>query len=112
MKLSFVPAVVMALLLWGAADARAADEPGFTLTIQNHQWQPAELEVPANVKVHLTIKNLDPTAEEFDSDDLHREKVVTGGHEVVVVIGPLKPGTYRFQGEYHPATAQGHIIAK
>jgi Cupredoxin-like domain len=111
MKLTIVP-IALATLLICAAPAAHADNPSFTLTLQNHKFDPAELEVPANVKVYLTVKNLDPTAEEFDSDDLHREKVVTGGHEAVVIIGPLKPGTYRFMGEYHSATAQGRIIAK
>ena len=111
MKLTVVPVAVVALLLCGAPGARA-DQPAFTLTIKNHQFDPVEIDVPANTKVLLTVKNLDPTVEEFDSDDLHREKVITGGHEAVVTIGPLKPGTYRFQGEYHAATAQGHVVAK
>ena len=29
-----------------------------------------------------------------------------------VFVAPLKPGRYRFFGEFHPATAQGRIVAK
>jgi plastocyanin len=104
--------VALVVLLLGVVPAAQADEPSFTLTIRNHQFDPAEIDVPAGVKVHLLVKNLDPTAEEFDSDDLHREKVVAGGHEGTVVIGPLQPGTYHFMGEYHAATAQGRVVAK
>ncbi|MCM8598918.1 MAG: cupredoxin domain-containing protein, partial [Candidatus Accumulibacter sp.] len=29
-----------------------------------------------------------------------------------IVIGPLKPGSYPFYGEFHEATAKGVIIAE
>ena len=105
--------VVVAIAGWLLAVTEVcAEEPAFTLTIRNHQFDPSQLEVPAGAKVRLTLRNLDPTAEEFDSDDLHREKVVAGNSEGVVFIGPLRPGTYNFMGEYHQATAQGRIVAK
>ena len=92
--------------------AQAAGAPEYTLTLKNHHFEPQQLDIPAHVKVKLSIKNLDTSAEEFDSDDLHREKVVPAGQQGVVYIGPLDPGTYRFQGEYHPATAQGSVVVK
>lgn len=90
--------------------ARAAET--MTLSIKNHRFEPATLTVPAHKKVRLTIKNLDPTPEEFESPALNREKVVGGGKQIVLFIGPLKPGTYKFYGEFHPATAQGRVVAK
>ena len=105
--------VVVTIAGWLVAVAEVrAEEPAFTLTIKNHQFEPSQLEVPAGVKVRLTVRNLDSTVEEFDSDDLHREKVVAGNSEGAVFIGPLRPGTYNFMGEYHRATAQGRVIAK
>ena len=92
--------------------AQAAEAPGYTLTLKDHRFEPQQLDIPAHAKVKLTIKNLDTSAEEFDSDDLHREKVVAAGQQGVVYIGPLDPGTYRFQGEYHPTTAQGSVLVK
>lgn len=92
--------------------AQAAEAPGYTLTLKDHRFEPPQLDIPAHAKVKLTIKNLDTSAEEFDSDDLHREKVVAAGQQGVVYIGPLDPGTYRFQGEYHPTTAQGSVLVK
>lgn len=100
------------LALCCAAGAAHADDATLQLTIENHQFSPATLEVAAGQKVKLQIKNLDKTAEEFESDDLHREKLIPGGHEATVVIGPLKPGTYKFKGEFHPKTAQGTIVVK
>ena len=92
-------------------DARAADDT-ITLTIKDHRFEPARLEVPAGKKFNLIVKNLDPTPEEFESHDLKREKVIAGKGQATISIGPLKPGTYKFVGEYHESTAQGEIIAK
>lgn len=67
--------------------------------------------VPANRKIKLIVKNNDATAEEFESYDLNREKIVPGNSEITVYIGPLKPGKCRYFGEFHEDTAQGVIEA-
>lgn len=92
-------------------DARAAGDT-ITLTIKDHRFDPARLEVPAGKKFNLLVKNLDPTPEEFESHDLKREKVIAGKGQATITIGPLKPGTYKFVGEYHEKTAQGQMVAK
>jgi plastocyanin len=94
-----------------AFDARAADG-AITITIQDHRFEPAQLEVPAGKKLTLVVKNLDPTPEEFESHDLKREKIVPAKGQVTIAIGPLKPGVYKFVGEYHEKTAQGQLLAK
>ena len=91
--------------------AIAADD-SFSLTIKDHRFEPSQLQVPAGKKLKLVVKNLDPTAEEFESHDLKREKIIAGKGQATINIGPLKPGTYRFVGEYHESTAQGQLIAK
>ena len=73
---------------------------------------PAELEVPAGQKIKLLVDNQDPTPEEFESHSLNREKVIPGNSKATIFIGPLKPGSYEFFGEFHQATAQGRIVAK
>jgi hypothetical protein len=103
--------VAGSLLLPAAVPVSAEDAP-IPLTIKDHRFDPVELVVPAGVKLRLVVKNLDPTPEEFESHTLHREKVVPGGGEITVFIGPLDPGTYDFFGDFNPATAQGRIIAK
>lgn len=89
-----------------------ADEPTYTLTIKNHVFEPSRLEVPANQKVTLLVKNLDTTPEEFESKSLRREKVIMGRKELAISVGPLKPGEYSFMGEYNADTAQGVLVAK
>jgi hypothetical protein len=100
------------VLLLAISGPAIADAPAYTLTIHDHQFQPTELEVPAGQKIELQVVNQDPSAEEFESNDLHREKIVTGGGRIAVYVGPLSPGRYEFFGDFHPKTARGHIVAK
>jgi hypothetical protein len=99
-------------LTFGFSLVYAESIDSYNLTLKDHQFEPRQIEIPAHKKVKLTIKNLDHAPEEFDSDDLHREKVITSGNEGVVFIGPLDAGTYKFKGEYNPLTAQGVVIVK
>ncbi len=84
----------------------------FEISIKNHRFEPAELTVPAGQKVKLLIKNLDATPEEFESYTLNREKIIRGNGKATIYIGPLKPGSYKFFGEFNQKTAQGVIVAK
>jgi len=104
--------VFLAALASAGPALPAAAEDSYGLTIREHKFIPDTLEVPANARVKLVVKNEDATPEEFDSDNLHREKVVPAGAEAVIYIGPLKPGTYDFKGEYHQDTARGRVIAR
>jgi len=103
-------AAVVGALLVGSAPARA-DEV-LTLAFHNHRFEPARIEVPANAKFQLLVKNMDDTADEFESVDLDREKLVAPGQTITVFLGPLSPGEYKFFGDFHQDTAQGVIVAK
>ncbi len=89
-----------------------AQTPSFSLTIKDHQFEPRELEVPSGKKFELKVSNQDKTPEEFESNDLHREKVIPGGGQITLTLGPLKPGRYEFFGEFNPQTARGFIVVK
>lgn len=105
----FLPAV--AVLLVAAAPA-LADSVQRSTTLHDHKFGPAEIHVPAGQRIELTVQNDDATPDEFDSHDLKVEKVIAGGASVVVRFGPLRPGRYHFEGEYHEDTAQGMVIAE
>ena len=100
------------LLMSLSLGALAVEVPEFKLVIENHRFTPDTVAVPAGKKVKLVVENKDATAEEFDSHDLNREKVITGNYSATIFIGPLKPGEYRFKGEFNEKTAKGVIVAK
>jgi plastocyanin len=104
-----LPATPLILMLFCGVAAADAE---YTLVIQDHRFQPAELTVPAGQKVKLTVENRDATPEEFESKSLKREKVIAGKSSATIMIGPLTSGRYPFVGEYNEKTAQGVIVAK
>lgn len=103
---------LFSFLLITSFTPEAHAEGEYTLTIKNHVFTPDTLEVPADQKIKLIVVNEDPTPEEFESDELNREKVVNGNSKITLMIGPLKAGTYPFIGEFNEKTAKGQIIVK
>ena len=107
-----LPQLILAAALLFAAGAVLAQDAEVRLVIRDHKFEPAEITVPADKKVKLLIENEDATAEEFESYELNREKVVPAKGIISVFVGPLKPGRYPFFGDFHKDTAQGVLIAK
>lgn len=108
----FIAAMALGLAA-GIALADAPNDPDlYVLTLRNHQFEPAELVVPAGRKLRLQVVNADPTPEEFESHELNREKIIPGNSSGIVYVGPLDAGTYPFFGDFNPQTAQGRLIVK
>ena len=99
------------VLLLFSLSVLAAD-PEITLVIRDHRFEPNEIRVPGGKKIKLVVHNQDKTAEEFESHELNREKVIAPGSKASIYIGPLAPGRYPFVGEYHETTARGVVIAE
>ena len=105
--------VVLALLAGvSAAHAQAPAPPDLPLTIEQHKFAPEELKVKAGQPFVLVITNKDATPEEFESKELRVEKVIPANKTLRLRMPGLKPGTYKFFGEYHEATAHGRIVAE
>jgi Cupredoxin-like domain len=102
------PLALLPLLLAGTA---LADNPTASLSISNGKFEPHELTVPAGQKVELHIHNGDQKPAEFESDSLHREKVVLPGKDIVVYVGPLRAGSYDFFDDFNPSN-RGVLVAK
>jgi len=94
------------------AGAAAAEETSLSIEIKDHRFDPPELHAPAGKAITLTVKNLDATAEEFESKPLRIEKVVAGKAQATVRIPALAAGKYSFFGDYHEKTAQGVLIVE
>jgi len=110
----FRQACVAVLLFVSTAGVVAAPDemPVFQLTAKDGRFIPETVEVPAGKKFKLVVNNEGPGPEEFESHELNREKVIPAGKKADILLGPLKPGTYSFFGEFHPKTAKGQIVAK
>jgi hypothetical protein len=109
MRNLFILAGLAAFVIAAPAAVQAQE---VTITIKNHRFEPAELKVPANKRVKVTVVNDDATPEEFESHEMKVEKVIPGKSKGVVRIGPLKPGRYPFFGEFHEDTAKGTVVAE
>lgn len=106
----FLMSMLLSLAPFGLNLAAAPLE--LTVLIREHRFEPAEVRVPAGQKVKLIIDNQDASAEEFESYELNREKIVGANSRITVWVGPLKAGRYPFFGEFHQDTAQGVLIAE
>jgi hypothetical protein len=89
--------------------ARAEDAVPLSLTIKDHKFEPAELHAPPDRAIEIHVRNLNTVPSEFESSDLHVEKIVAVGKEAVVHVRPQQPGRYNFFDDFHRET-QGVLI--
>jgi plastocyanin len=89
------------LVLRGAA---AEDAVSLSLTIKDGKFEPAELHAPAGRALEVHVTNLNTIPSEFESSDLHIEKIVPAGKEAVVRVRPQQPGRYNFFDDFHRET--------
>ncbi len=106
----FLPSlVVAATLALAAGGARADDAVKLSIAIKDQKFDPAELHAPPGKTIEIQVKNLNPIVSEFESADLHFEKIVPAGSRAVVFVRPLQPGRYDFYDDFHHAT-QGYLV--
>jgi plastocyanin len=106
----FVAAMLLAATAVLAARAANADDPvTLSLTLKDHKFDPAEVHAPAGKPIQFRVKNLNDIVSEFESSDLHFEKIVPAGSEIVVYVRPQQPGKYNFYDDFHHET-QGYLI--
>lgn len=94
------------------SQAMAAEKYTVKLEMNNGDLIPRVLEVPAKTIIRIEISNTGTEPAEFESTKLRKEKVLAPGASSVVVIAPLKPGTYTFFDDFHLSHPNGEIIAK
>ena len=114
MRSSLVKAVIIALALVGPWIGEPMADPlaEVELTLENGRFSPEELRVKAGSPFMLVITNKDPKDEEFEIQILKIEKVVPAGRTRRVKMPALRPGVYRFNGEYAEATAKGRLVVE
>ncbi len=91
--------------------APAEEMKTFKLTAKGGTFAPTVLNVPTGQKFKVEVTNEGPGAEEFESVELNREKVIAPGKTITLFLGPLSEGEYPFFGDFHRDTAKGKIVA-
>ena len=89
--------------------AKADDTVSLSLIMKDHKFDPAELHAPAGKPIEIHIKNQNDIVSEFESSDLHFEKIVPVGNEATVHVRPQQPGRYKFFDDFHHDT-QGYLV--
>ena len=87
----------------------AEDAVSLSLTIKDGKFDPAELHAPADRAIDIHVTNLNTIPSEFESSDLHFEKIVPVGKEAVIRVRPQLPGRYNFFDDFHRET-QGMLV--
>jgi hypothetical protein len=103
--------VLMAMVPAGAM-ALAEDEVTFKIEFKDGLVTPKRLEVPANRRIVLELVNIGETPAEFESLELHKEKVLAPGSSSALVLRTLDPGEYQFFDDFHPQAPPSTLIAK
>lgn len=105
-------ALAMTAIILAPQGARAEEMPTFTIVMKQGRLHPDTLEVPANRRFKLILRNEGVSPVEFESRSLRKEKVLAPGATSFVVIAPQKPGEYDMFDEFHEDTAKGRIVVK
>lgn len=106
----FAAAILLAAVaIVAPRGAAAADAVTLSLTLKDHKFDPAEVHAPPGTPIQFKVKNLNDIVSEFESSDLHFEKIVPVGSEAVVHVRPQQPGKYNFYDDFHRET-QGYLI--
>jgi hypothetical protein len=109
-----VAAVAALTAAWLSAvpHLRADDMPTFVIELKDGVISPLRLEVPANRTFKIELRNTGTTPAEFESLELHREKVLAAQSTSFIVIKNLDPGEYKFFDDFHPGAPQAVLVAK
>src|SRR6202047_3777776 len=109
-----VAAILLAalFLVSGAANTRAEEEPVFTIEFKDGNIAVERLEVPANRRFQLQLRNNGDTPAEFESNELRKEKVLAPRTTSTLVFRTLDPGEYPFFDDFHPDAPKAVLIAK
>jgi heme/copper-type cytochrome/quinol oxidase subunit 2 len=102
--------VSMTLVTMSAVPIRAAGDS--SLRFHAGAVEPASLTLPANTPIKLQVTNDGDTAVEFESFELHRERVVQPGQTITVYIPALPPGTYPFFDDFSHGAVKGEIVSR
>ena len=104
-------AALVASLALGSRPVQADDAVQLSIVMKDRVFDPAELHAPPGKQIVIHVKNLNSIVTEFESSDLHFEKILPVGSEGVVYVRPQQPGRYKFFDDFHHET-QGVLVVQ
>lgn len=104
-------AAILALLIAPTA-GRSEEVARFKVVFADGTISPQRLEVPAGKPFELEVSNTGTSPAEFESKELHKEKVIAPKATTVVSFKKLTPGEYGFFDENQPNAAPGTLVVK
>ncbi len=110
-----VALLIAAGAMMGGNAANADDTPTFSIEFHDGQITPLQLNVPAKKRFRIELHNTGKTAAEFESSELHLEKVLAPNNPTpapVIVIHSLDPGDHIFFDDLHEDAPKIHLSAK
>ena len=107
-----LPLALLLSALTGVAPVMAGEEPVFSIEFNDGKVTPQRLEVPANKRFKLELKNIGTTPAEFESNELRKEKVLAPNSSSFLVFRTLDPGEYHFFDDFHPEAPPALLVAK
>jgi len=110
MKTATAAAVVTAFATFVPL-ASADDGTTLEISVQDHQFQPAELKASAGTPIVFKVKNLSASPVEFESEPLQIETVIKPNTEGLVKVKAQKPGRYVFFDDLHQET-KGTLVVE
>lgn len=85
--------------------------PVFSVEMRDGTIVPNRIEVPANTRFKIEIRNTGTSPVEFESAALKREKAVAAGDVVALVFRSVSPGEYDVFDDFHP-DARAVLVAR
>jgi Cupredoxin-like domain len=104
--------IAAAALTLTATNGHAEDMPVFSIEFKDGVITPLRLEVPARRAFKIELHNTGTTPAEFESIELHREKVLAPQSTSFIVFRTLDPGEYKFFDDFHPDAPQAVLVVK
>jgi len=102
-KLGYI-AVLIAGFMSGVVYASDKDDEYHLVFNQDQQFEPPNLEIPADKRIRLIVENQSSIPAEFESFELNREKIVVPHGRIIIYLGPLDPGTYNYFNDFNRDT--------
>lgn len=94
-------ALLMAGTMVVSAQAADRDDEYHLIFNKDQQFQPANLVIPPDKRVRLVVENRSSVPAEFESFELNREKIVVPHGRIIIYLGPLDPGVYKYFNDFN-----------